>query len=51
MDYNDDKQKIDISARDEVVVTGGRILFDYTFNYTKKNSTDLINGYGKGNFY
>jgi hypothetical protein len=48
MDYNDDKQTIDISARDEVTVTGGRVLFDYTFNYTKKNTTGTTRGYGKG---
>jgi len=43
--YLDSKQKATVQVNDTIVISGGAIQVDFTFNWTSKGST-TINGFG-----
>lgn len=51
MSYNSAKQAAQIPKKDQVRITGGRIEFTYSFNYTKIENRNNITGYGYGIYY
>lgn len=46
--YIDSKQSINIVSDNHVEVSGGRMEFEYTFNYTKVESGKTTIGWGQG---
>lgn len=46
--YYNAKQTVQIPKNDQVLITGGRVEFTYSFNYTKIENRNNITGYGYG---